>query len=342
MRTTRAARRNALVLPCRLAQAGWRDREARRYRSSNPNGKNMPEIHISSPGRRTGRIGIAVATILLASMPAGAQLNVTCRPDKGSNEAKLLAFFATPIAFSPGGIVERLAPGRIRVGFEASYVPPPSKEIQQPEACYGIKKTENTNLSPVFPRPRIAIGLPGGVLLEGSYLPPITVADAEPNLGSVAIARPWRLSGDEERGSLSVLLRAHATLGRVKGSITCPKKSLQTQNPSGACYGSEASSDTYKPNMFGGEAALAKEGAGGRWGGYVSSGVTWLRPRFQVGFQYEGAAFDDTKIEVDMTRLAASAGAWYRVATAAAITGELYSVPTDATTFRLGAAYTFR
>lgn len=342
MRTTRGARRNAPLPPCRLAQAGWRDGEVPRYRSSNPNGENMPEIRIPSPARRTGRIGFAAAVILLASVPAQAQLNVTCRPDKGSNEAKLLAFFATPIAFSPGGIVEHLAPGRIRVGFEASYVPSPGKKIQQPEACYGVKKTENTNLSPVFPRPRVAIGLPGGVLLEGSYLPPITVADAEPNLGSIAIARPWRLSGDEEHGSLSLLLRAHATLGRVRGSITCPKKALQTQDPSGACYGSEPSSDTYKPNMFGGEAALAKESGGGRWGGYVSSGVTWLRPRFQVGFQYEGAAFDDTKIEVDMTRFAAAAGAWYRVATAAAITGELYSVPTDATTFRLGGAYTFR
>ena len=107
------------------------------------------------------------------------------RRRRSSNEAKLLAFFATPIAFSPGGIVEGLAPWHVRVGFEASYVPSPSKEMQQPEACYTVKKTENTNLSPVFPRPRVTIGLPGGLMLEGSYLPPIKVADAKPNLGSV-------------------------------------------------------------------------------------------------------------------------------------------------------------
>ena len=214
--------------------------------------------------------------------------------------------------------------------------------MQQPEECYGIKKTENTNLSPVFPRPRLTIGLPGRVLLEGSYLPPITVADAEPNLGSVALSRPWRLRGNEEQGSLSFLFRAHATLGRVRGSITCPEKALQTQDPNLACYGSQASSDTYKPNMFGGEVALAKQGISARWGAYATTGVTWLRPRFQVGFQYQGAAFDDTKITVDMTRLAVGAGAWYRVGAAAAVTGELYSVPTDATTFRLGGAYTFR
>ena len=284
---------------------------------------------------------LAGSALLLGASTSSAQTNFTCRPPSGSNEAKLLAFFATPIAFSPGGTVAPLSPWQIRVGVEASYVPSPSKEVQRPEACYGIKKTENTNLSPVFPRPRLAIGLPGGVQLEGSYLPPVTVADAEPNLGSVALSRPMRLSGNAEQGSLSLLLRGHATFGRVRGSITCPEKSLQQQDPNAACYGSDASSDTYKPNMFGAETGLAKESAGGRWGAYATTGVTWLRPRFQVGFQYIGAAFDDTKISVDLTRFAAGAGGWFRVGPAAAVTAELYSVPTDATTFRLGGAYTF-
>ncbi len=283
----------------------------------------------------------AIAVLFLPAVSV-AQTTPTCRPPRESNEAKLLAFFAAPIAFSPGGLVASLPPGSIRVGFEATYVPSPSREMQQPEACYGIKKTENTNLSPVFPRPRIAIGLPGGVLLEGSYLPPITVADAEPNLGSVALARPWRLTGDDARGSVWLLLRAHATMGRVRGSITCPRKALQSQDPNLACYGGDPSTDTYKPNMFGGEAGLSKQGADNRWGTYATTGVTSLRPRFQVGFQYQGAAFDDTKIEVNMTRFAVGAGAWFRVAAKGAITGELYSVPTDATTFRVGGAYTLR
>jgi hypothetical protein len=285
---------------------------------------------------------VALAATVVVATAAQAQTTATCRPSTGSNEAKLLAFFATPIAFSPGGIVEQLPPWRLRIGFEATYVPSPSREIQQPEACYGVKKTENTNLSPVFPRPRVTIGLPGGLLLEGSYLPPVTVADAQPNLGSIALTRPWRIAGSDDKGSTALVLRAHGTLGRVRGSITCPKKALQTQDPNLACYGTSASSDTYKPNMFGGEVGLAREAAGGRWGAYAVSGVTWLRPRFQVGFQYKDASFDDTKIRVDLTRFAAGAGAWYRLGTSTAVTGELYSVPNDATTFRLGGAYTFR
>ena len=286
---------------------------------------------------------VALAATVLVAAGAQAQTNATCRPSRQSNEAKLLAFFATPIAFSPGGIVEEVAPWRLRIGFEATYVPSPSREIQQPEACYGIKKTENTNLSPVFPRPRVTIGLPGGLQLEGSYLPPVTVADAEPNLGSVALMRPLRISGGGDGdGATDLVLRAHATFGRVRGAITCPKKAVQTRDSNLACYGTDASSDTYKPNMFGGELGLAREASGGRWGAYAVSGVTWLRPRFQVGFQYKDAAFDDTKIRVDMTRFAAGAGAWYRLGVSTAVTGELYSVPSDATTFRLGGAYTFR
>jgi len=284
---------------------------------------------------------VAASTLALDASAARAQTNYTCRPSRGSNEAKLLAFFATPIAFSAGGTVEELSAWNVRVSFEASYVPSPSRAMQQPEACYGIKKTENTNLSPVFPRPRVALGLPGRLVLEGSYLPPVTVADAEPNLGSVALYRPWRLRGDDDGGSLSVLLRGHATFGRVRGSITCPAKSLQQQDPNAACFGTRASSDTYKPNMFGAEAALVKQGAGERWGTYGLVGATALRPRFQVGFQYQGGAFDDTKISVDMNRLAVGAGGWYRVGRGTAVTGELYSVPADATTIRLGGAYTF-
>lgn len=279
--------------------------------------------------------------VMLSASVALAQTNVTCRPPRESNEAKLLAFFATPIAFSAGGMLEDLPTGQVRVGFEASYVPSPSRAMQQPEACYGIKKTENTNLSPVFPRPRVALGLPGRIVLEGSYLPPITVADAEPNLGSVALSRPWRLRGSADRGTLSLLVRAHATFGRVRGSITCPSKSLQDDDPNGACYGSTASSDTYKPNMFGAEGALVKQAASDRWGLYGLVGATALRPRFQVGFQYEGGAFDDTKISVNLNRVALGSGGWYRLGRGTALTAELYSVPTDATTIRFGGTYTF-
>ena len=289
---------------------------------------------VSTLSRITRSTGL-VAALLCSASTAFAQGE--CRPSEDSNEAKLLAFFATPISFSPGGLVRSLPFKRVRVGFEASYVPSPSREIQQPEACYGIKKTENTNLSPIFPRPRIWIGLPLGLVFEGSYLPPVHVADAEPNLGSVALSLPLRLAGSEEMGGVGVMLRGHATYGRVRGSITCPKKKLQQTDANAACYGEIASADTYKPNMYGAEGAVVLNGASAKWGAYAAPGVTWLQPRFRVGFQYLSGAFDNTKIIVDMTRFAAGVGGWYRINPGTTITGELYSVPSDATTFRIGA-----
>ena len=287
--------------------------------------------------RRLTTVGVA-----LVILPGFVLAQGVCEPPESSNEAKLLAFFATPIAFSPGGLVQGLEPGRLRFAVDVAYVPSPSRSIQQPEACYGIKKTENTDLSPVFPRPRLAIGLPGGFLLEASYLPPVKVADAEPNLGSVALSYPLRVQGDADRGSISLLARGHATYGRVRGPITCPKENLQRDDPAAACYGSLPSLDTYKPNMYGGELGIVKEGALERWGMYAIGGMTLLQPRFRVGFLYATGSYDNTKIEVDMTRYAVGGGGWYRFGIAAALMAEVYSVPEDATTFRVGGAYLLR
>jgi hypothetical protein len=293
------------------------------------------------------RLASALALVITGATRLTAQTNSVCKPSTSSNEAKLLAFFATPIAFSPGGDVSRLRPGQFRFSLEASYVPKPSEELRATDECYGIKKGENTELSPVFPRPRLAIGLPGSLVLEGSYLPPVTVADAEPNLGSVALSHLHTLHAMSGGREVDLLVRVNGTYGRVRGPITCPKKSLQQTSASLACYSTQASKDTYKPNMAGAEAALVMNDGEGRFSGYAGGGVTKLAPRFQVGFlsngpQQQPAFLDDTKIEVDLTRAAVFAGGAWRVTRAAALTLEVYSVPTDATTARIGASYRLR
>ena len=259
----------------------------------------------------------------------------TCTPPEDSNEAKLLAFFSAPIAFSPGGNVTPLGAGKFRLGFELTYVPQPSDEITQSEFCQD--KSEETDLSPIFPRPRLAIGLGRGFVLEGSYLPPVTVMDATPNLGSVALSYLTNV------GATGLLLRAHATFGQVEGAITCPEDAIQTDDVLQPCYATEPSEDTYKPNMFGVEAAFTFAG-GPSWSGYGGAGFTAERPRFQVGFQdaRPGRPYDDTKIEVDLNRIALFLGAVFQVSSNIGLSAELYSVPEDVTTFRVGASYTWK
>ncbi len=284
---------------------------------------------------------IAVVAAIAVPLAGAAAQTTTCRPDASDNEAKLLAFFATPLAFSPGGMPERMRAGAVHVALDVSYVPSPSRDIIQPERCYGLPKEENTELSPVFPRPRLALGLPGGLSLEASYIPPVRVADAEPHLFSMALASVRRLRGDAlAPGGLDLMLRVHGTAGQVEGAITCPEDRLQQRSLGEACFGEAPSNDTYRPNMFGAEAALARQGE--RLGVYGGLGVTRLVPRFQVGFQQGDGFFDDTRIAVDLTRAALFAGASWAVAPRAAIALELYGVPQDAVTARVSGRWRVR
>lgn len=262
-----------------------------------------------------------------------------CRPPKDSSEAKLLAFFAAPIAFSPAGNAERLAPGAIRLSFDLTYVPTPSADIQRASFCQ--RKSENTELSPIFPRPRLALGLPGGFFVEGSYLPPVTVLDATPNLGSVAVGWSRALGAATDGAGPWVTLRGHATFGRVNGPITCSPDAIQSTNPSAVCYGDEPSDDSYRPNMVGAEGILGWTGTG-RLSGYVGGGYTSIRPRFDVNFRSLNGNLDDTRVILDDSRIAAFAGARLRVTPRAALTAELYSVPSDVTTIRMGGSFALR
>ena len=96
---------------------------------------------------------IALGVLPVASIAAQG----TCRPDPDQRESKLLAFYTGPLTFSPSGNVTALGTGKFRIGFEATYVPEPSADISRPERCYATNKSEDTRLSPVFPRPRIAL-----------------------------------------------------------------------------------------------------------------------------------------------------------------------------------------
>jgi hypothetical protein len=279
-------------------------------------------------------VSFLAVVALSGSLSAG-----ECRPPKDSSEAKLLAFFAAPIAFSPAGHAERLAPGAVRLSFDLTYVPTPAADIRR--ASYCQRKSENTELSPIFPRPRLAIGLPGGLFVEGSYLPPVTVLDATPNLGSIALGWSHPLRQGSDGSSTWFTLRGHATFGEVKGPITCSSDAIQQSNPSADCYGDSPSDDTYKPNMIGGEGILGWTGSG-RLAGYIGAGYTSIKPRFYVNFLSLDNVLDDTHVLLDDTRIAAFAGGRVRLTPRTALTAEVYSVHKDVTTLRVGGSWQLR
>lgn len=297
-------------------------------------------------GPNIGHLRALALSLLAVSVPLSAQ----CRPATDSNEAKLLAFYTAPLSFSPAStplISDRM---RLRLGFEGGPVPSPGAELRRTGACF-TQKTENTELASFFARPRITLVLPGGFSFEGSYVPAIEVQDAKPHFASLAVAysvplvRVPLIGADLSTARFSgpdLTLRLHGTRGRVQGAITCPRGGLQQTDAAAPCYGTQPSTDTFRPVMVGAEGALSWWSRSGAVGAYAGAGVNWLRPRFQVGFVTSTGAVDSTRVEVDLTRAMVFVGGTARIAQRFDLSAQLYSVPRDLTTVRLGGGFWLR
>jgi hypothetical protein len=276
-------------------------------------------------------VGVLFASCALSGVAAGQE----CPVPSGSNEAKLLAYYAAPLTFSPSGAIGGLPAGAVRLGFEVTLIPAPGNELRRTSRCF-LEKEENSQLSSVFPRPHLAVGLPAGFFAEAMYLPPVTVGNATANMASIALGVSRSITS-----LLGFSIRAHTTFGQVKGPITCPEEALQQQSVDQACFGVGPSEDTYRPNIFGGELALSIA-ASERVKLYGGGGYASLSPRFRVGFLQANGYFDRTLVTTELSRLSLMAGGSYQVSSKAALTGELYSVPDDMTTIRLGGSWRIR
>ena len=277
--------------------------------------------------------------LLFASRSAVAQ----CKVKSESNEGKLLAFYSAPIAFSMATAPEEMRPGSIRVGFEGEYVPRPDPAIEQTGLCF-TQKSEKTSLSPVFGRPRITIAGPFGFAFELAYLPPVTIAKATPNLLNFAVSHAHRFGAGPVSGGTTLMLRTHGTFGNVKGAITCPESSLQQTSSSVPCFGDTPSKDTFHPDMFGAEIAAGVSPVGRRISFYGGVGANRIDPHFQVGFRDANGNFDDTEVELDksLTRFTVFGGLTAIVRRVFDIGAQVYSVPSDATLFRINGGVRFR
>ncbi len=257
-----------------------------------------------------------------------------CTPSTSSNEARLLAFSAVPLAFASAMPMPRIEAGDIVVGLELAGIPEPSAAIQRSDECF-VEKGQNTQLSRVLPRPRLAIGLPGGVIAEVSYLPPVTVADATPSLLGVALGYSVPV-----RPSLTALLHLHGTVGYVDGPVTCARAALQA-DPAQPCFGTEPSNDRYAPNVYGAE-VLVTRSISPRVNASLGLGVSHLRPRFTVGFRNGLGFLDQTRVEQNFTRATALAGLSTSVTQRLNIGAQVYAVARDGATVRLTTQWQLR
>ncbi|HST06649.1 MAG TPA: hypothetical protein VLJ83_00665 [Gemmatimonadaceae bacterium] len=256
--------------------------------------------------------------------------------DKSSNEGRLLAFYTAPIVFSMATAPEVLPPATIRLGAEGEYIPKPNNAIEQTGACF-TQKSEHTSLSPVFGRPRITVGGPFGFALEAAYLPPVTIARATPNLFSFGISNARHFAAGPVSSGTTLVLRLHGTFGNVKGAITCPRSQLQQSSPNSPCYGTTPSKDTFHPDMLGGEIAAGFAPGTGGLSFYAGAGANRIDPHFQVGFTDANGVVDRTQVELTdpVVRPAVFGGVTAVVHRILDLGAQVYSVPADATLFRL-------
>jgi hypothetical protein len=279
----------------------------------------------------------AFALAAFTSVTAASAQSV-CKPKSSTSESKLLAFYAGPLAFAFTPEVVARDRGSITVAGDLTLVPTPPSAIQKSSGACGFNKSENSELAPVFPRPRVALGLGQGIAIEASYLPPLTVADATPNLAAVAVS--WAPSIGALPASVRAVFRAHATLGGVRGPVTCAKSALQQTSPNLSCYGSKPSDDEYNPNVRGVEAALMRTVGSWRW--YGGAGLNALGTKFTVDFTDLRGFEDRNVVEVSLMRTAVFGGAEWAIRSDLSFSGQVYSVPGDATTGRLGLAWRAR
>jgi len=263
-----------------------------------------------------------------AGRPLAAQDDL-CFPGKGSNEARTMAIFDVPLAFSSAAAPDRAPAGRIQLGIELSYLPNVDPAIATPTTCRPDKHApENTDLLFAAPRPRVAVGLPAGFTLEASWIPPIRMSDVKANVVGLALSRTTPLGG------LGALLevRAHASFGVIRAPITCDDASLSDSGS--PCYQGTRSNDAFKPNVFGASAAIGWS-LGRTLRPYAGAGYNHLAPRFQVHFTNQFGIVDRRKVIVDLDRAVLFAGVSWSPRRRLELGGELYSAPVDAVTVRV-------
>jgi hypothetical protein len=300
-----------IVVTLRLLPSGVREMGA------------LKELVRRSRVRRFATLGAAALVASTVAAPLAAQY--VCRPATGSNEARTLAIFSVPLAFSPGA-----PPGSaagVTIGFEAASVPNVDPATATPTTCRPGKGPENTDLLPAIARPRLGVPLPLGLALDASWIPPVRVAGVKANLIALALTRSFG-----HADGLAVAVRAHATFGSIRAPVTCDRDGLA--DPTSECFQGQVSDDRYSPNIMGMDVSVGWAMMGGRLRPYLGSGYNRLQPRFQVNFRNRFGDLDTTRLAVNLNRATVFGGAAWQLSAHLAVAGEIYAAPADAATGR--------
>jgi hypothetical protein len=239
-----------------------------------------------------------------------------------------MAIKSVPTSFSAAQAPWRPLSGTVRLALELAYVPKVDDATATPTVCRPGKGPENANLLPVLVRPRVAVDLPGGFVAEGSWIPPLRIAEVKSNLFGLGLSRTTPLGT-----SWMLAFRASVTFGWIHAPITCPEDALD--DPDSECFGGTESDDEFRPTTFGGDARLGFGRPEAKVRPYLGVGYNRLEPRFQVNFTDADGDLDDRKVFVGLNRGTVFGGATWAASPGIGLSAEVYAVPADAVTGRV-------
>ena len=168
--------------------------------------------------RSRGGLLAAFAVFLLGAGAVRAQTML-------DQEQRLIEIHSLLIALQPGGPPGAYAPGELSLGVEIIAIPTIDGTTG------GKRQITASDRTPVFPRPRLSLGLPAPQGFRASvgvaYIPPIPIRDVSSHLGAVEGAFAWAPDGPWSAG-----LRAYALVAQSKSPVTDPivRDTLNTVN----------------------------------------------------------------------------------------------------------------
>ena len=264
----------------------------------------------------TARFVAAVVFVVVTAVDARGQERIGFeRP-----EAWAMKYFTSATVLSGLSTPDTLPPGSIAIQFESGWLPPLSAAQQR--VGFNGATPQDLNKTPVFMRPRLAIGLPARMAIVAGVDPPVRAFGVTPRLVAVGIEGPiydsstWRVNW-----------RAYGQTGSVTAAVTCPSGVLAFRpgsagNPAGC---TAESSDETRLRYAGVELQLARR-IGRRLLPHAAAGGHFVDTVFQTNAQTFGEP-DRTRLRTSGIAFAASAGVGYAVSERLAVSADLFYAP---------------
>jgi len=275
--------------------------------------------------RRAMKRTVGFSTFVLAAVlaqPALAQEVFAGRVvvDFDRPEAWAMKYFASVTAMSSFG-PRRLSAGELELQLEVGQVPDLS--TRQRTVGFNGFKEEDLNRSPALARPRLAVGVGGGVVVTAGVVPPLEIDGVKALVLSLALDRSFSLGRRADLG-----LGFFAEQAQIEGDFTCTANDVAF--PPGSAengFGCETvSEDEVDFDTYGVRAGLGFELPWREARLHVGATHRELDGEFMVNAQTFGF-FDRTSLVTDGSLQSYAAGISWRLWAKSRLGAELFYAP---------------